>query len=59
MVFLRLVRREAWENERAAPAPRVPLIAEEYERLKREEESGPAPDQTPAQEDRPATRRER
>ena len=36
---------------RAAPAPGVPIPADEYDRLKREAEQGPAPNQAPAQED--------
>jgi hypothetical protein len=35
----------------AAPAPGVPIPADEYGRLKREAEQGPAPNQAPAQED--------
>ena len=44
---------------RPAPAPGVPLTAEEYERLKKEAESGPAPDRAPAQEDGPTPPRRR
>ena len=40
-------------ERRAAPAPGVPVSDREYERLKKEADSGPAPDQAPAQEDRP------
>jgi hypothetical protein len=36
---------------KAAPAPGVPISADEYERLKREAEQAPAPDQAPSQED--------
>ena len=47
-------RPPARRRPRAAPAPGVPVTAEEYERLKREAETAPAPDQAPAQEDRPS-----
>jgi hypothetical protein len=45
----------ARRRPRAAPAPGVPVTDEEYDRLKREAETAPAPGQAPEQEDRPAT----
>ena len=38
---------------RSAPAPGVPMSAEDYERLKEEAKHGPAPRSEHAQEDKP------
>ena len=38
---------------KAAPAPGVPMSIQEYERLKEQARTGPAPEEAPAQEDRP------
>jgi hypothetical protein len=46
-------RVEAEHGTRSAPAPGVPMSHQEYERLKKQAETAPAPDAASAQEDLP------
>jgi hypothetical protein len=44
------------KRPRSAPAPGLPMSAREYDRLKEQARSGPAPSGAPAQEDRRKSR---